>query len=72
MSESVWQVRDELSEVIVPLLPEHRPGHRGGRPWVDDRVCFGAIVFVLFTGGAWRHQPRELGVSPATAHRRLT
>ncbi len=44
---------------------------RGGRPRVDDRVCFGAIVFVLFTGIAWQHLPRELGCSPATAHRRL-
>jgi transposase len=34
-------------------------------------VCFGAIVCVLFTGIAWRHLPRELGCSPATAHRRL-
>ncbi len=34
-------------------------------------MCFGAIVFVLFTGIAWRHLPRELGCSPATAHRRL-
>lgn len=31
----------------------------------------GAIVFVLMTGIAWRHLPRELRVSPATAHRRL-
>jgi transposase len=34
-------------------------------------VCFNAIVFVLFTGIAWRHLPVELGCSPATAHRRL-
>jgi transposase len=71
VSQSVWQVRDELWEVIEPLLPEHCPDPRGGRPRVDDRVCFGAIVFVLFTGMAWRHLPRELGCSPATAHRRL-
>ena len=71
MSQSVWQVRDELWEVIEPLLPEHHPDPRGGRPRVDDRVCFGAVLFVLFTGIAWRHLPRELGCSPATAHRRL-
>jgi transposase len=28
-------------------------------------------MYVLVTGIAWRHLPRELGVSPATAHRRL-
>lgn len=71
MAASVWRVRDELWEVARPLLPAHRPDPRGGRPRVDDRVCFNAIVFVLFTGIAWRHLPRELGCSPATAHRRL-
>lgn len=72
MAESVWRVRDELWEVIEPLLPTHRPDPRGGRPRVDDRVCFNAIVFVLVTGIAWRYLPREFGCSPATAHRRLT
>ncbi len=28
-------------------------------------------MFVLFTGIAWRHLPRELGCSPATEHRRF-
>jgi transposase len=67
----MWQLRDELWEVVEPLVPVHEPDPRGGRPRVDDRLCFGAIVFVLVTGIAWRHLPRELGCSPATAHRRL-
>jgi transposase len=71
VAASVWRVRDELWEVAGPLLPVHRRDPRGGRPRVDDRVCFNAVVFVLFTGIAWRHLPRELGCSPATAHRRL-
>lgn len=70
MARSVWQVRDELWQAIEPLLPRHEPGPRGGRPRVDDRVAFGAIMFVLVTGIAWRHLPAELGCSPATAHRR--
>lgn len=71
MAASAWQVRDELWETVQPLLPEHRPDPRGGRPRVDDRVCFNAIMFVLFTGIAWRHLPQEMGCSPATTHRRL-
>ncbi len=71
MAQSVWRVRDESWEVVEPLLPAHRPDPRGGRPRVDDRVCFNAIVFVLVTGIAWRHLPSEFGCSPATAHRRL-
>ncbi len=65
MAASMWKVRDELWEVAAPLLPVYRPDPRGGRPRVDDRVCFNAIVFVLFTGIAWQHLPREFGVSPA-------
>lgn len=72
MTGSMWQVRDELWELAELLLPEHPAGPGGGRPRVDDRVCFGAVVFVLFSGIAWRHLPREMGCSPATAHRRLT
>jgi transposase len=68
----MWKVRDELWETVEPMLPAHHPGPKGGRPRVDDRVCFNAIVFVLVTGIAWRHLPGEMGCSPATAHRRLT
>jgi transposase len=50
VARSTWQVRDELWEAVRPSLPEHPPNPRGGRPRVDDRVCFNAIVFVLFTG----------------------
>ncbi len=63
MAASMWQVRDELWEVVAPRLPVHEPDPGDGRPRVDDRVCFGAIVFVLFTGIAWQHLPRELGCS---------
>jgi transposase len=65
VAASVWRVRDELWEVVQPLLPERHPDPRGGRPRVDDRVCFNAIVFVLFTGIAWRFMPGSWA-----AHRR--
>jgi transposase len=71
VAASIWQVRDDLWNQVEPMLPVHEPSPRGGRPRVDDRVCFNAIVFVLFTGIAWRHLPQEMGCSPATAHRRL-
>ncbi len=72
MAASMWKVRDELWEAVEPMLPVTEPSPEGGRPRVDDRVCFNAIVFVLSTGIAWRHLPGEMGCSPATAHRRLT
>jgi len=65
-----FEVRDEVWELIEPLLPAVEPAVTG-RPRVPDRVAFNAIVFVLVTGIAWRHVPRELGCSGVTAWRRL-
>ena len=59
---------DALWVVLAPLLPA-RPTRRIGRPRVDDRVAFTAIVFVLLTGIRWRLVPRELGGSGVTAWR---
>jgi len=68
---SVFEVRDELWVVAEALIPPVRtPSRQGQRP-VPDRVAFNAIVFVLVTGIAWRHLPRELGCSGVTAWRRL-
>jgi transposase len=55
---------------LEPLLPE-RPARRIGRPRVDDRVAFTAILFVLLTGLPWRLVPDEIGCSGVTAWRRL-
>jgi transposase len=65
MAVSVWVVRDELWEIFRELLPCREP-RRTGRPRVEDRVAFNAVVYVLVTGIAWRHLPPEIGCSPAT------
>jgi transposase len=63
-------VDDGLWAVLEPLLPE-RVRQRIGRPRVDDRIAFRAILFVLVTGVPWRLVPREIGCSGVTAWRRL-
>jgi transposase len=64
---------DGLWVIAAPLIPVHskRP-QGGGIARIDDRRVFGAIVFVLTTGCAWRHLPPTFGVSHQTAHRRFT
>jgi transposase len=69
MAESL-HVDDGLWAVLEPLLPERVP-RRIGRPRVDDRIAFTAILFVLVTGVPWRVLPRQLGCSGVTAWRRL-
>jgi transposase len=63
-------VDDGFWAVPEPLLPE-RVSQRIGRPRVDDRIAFTAILFVLVTGVPWRVLPRELCCSGVTAWRRL-
>ncbi len=65
-----WEVRDQWWEKIKPLIPP-APSHlRGGRPRMDDRKAFAAIVYVLRTGLQWNALPRELGAS-STVHDRF-
>jgi len=68
---TVFEVRDELWELVEPMIPPVSVPEGPGRRPVPDRVCFNAIVFVLVTGIAWAHLPRELGCSGTTAWRRL-
>jgi transposase len=68
---TVFEVRDEIWEVVEPMIPPVKVPERQGRRPVADRVCFEAIVFVMITGIAWGHLPSELGCSGVTAWRRL-
>lgn len=52
---------DGLWDLIRPLLPEHLPRPKGGRPPVDDRKALIGILFVLKTGIPWEDLPQEMG-----------
>ena len=68
-----WDVPDGLWELIEPLLPTPTRRFRyPGRKRLGDRETLQGILFVLYTGIAWRHLPLELGFgSGATCRRRL-
>ncbi|WP_447007567.1 transposase [Saccharothrix isguenensis] len=56
-----------------PLIP--RPVARpqgGGTRRTDDEAVFGAVVYVLASGSAWREVPKVFGTSWQTTHRRFT
>ncbi len=65
-----WKVSDELWEKVKPLLPAAPSHAKGGRPRMEDRKAFEAIVYVLRTGIQWNALPRELGAS-STVHDRF-
>ena len=65
-------VSDELWSLIGPLLPEHKPTPKGGRPRISDRAALTGIIFVLKTGIPWEDLPQEMGCgSGMTCWRRL-
>src|ERR1700683_4766882 len=68
-----WVVSDELWEGVEALLPRvERRFRYPGRKRVPDREALCGILFVLYTGIAWRHLPLELGFgSGATCYRRM-
>jgi transposase len=73
MAVAPWVVSDELWGRIEPLLPKRERRLRcPGRKRLPDRQALQGILFVLYTGIAWRHLPLELGFgSGSTCYRRL-
>lgn len=61
---------DEKWDIVKRFLPKHRPSPLGGRPRVDDKRCFEAVLWILRTGSPWAALPREYGAS-TTCWRRL-
>src|SRR6059058_1093564 len=73
MAAAPWMVSDELWSRIEPLLPKVERRYRyPGRKRLPDRRALQGILFVLYTGIAWRHLPAELGFGGgSTCHRRM-
>jgi transposase len=73
MSVAPWVVSDARWERIEPLLPRvERRVRFPGRKRLPDRQALQGILFVLYTGIAWRHLPLELGFgSGSTCYRRM-
>src|SRR5438874_6949226 len=65
-----WEVSDEWWEKVKSLIPPAPSRAQGGRPRMDDRQAFAAIIYVLRTGIQWNALPRELGAS-STVHDRF-
>jgi transposase len=68
-----WLVVDALWDRVESVLPKKERRFRyPGRKRLDDRAALQGILFVLYTGIAWRHLPLELGFgSGSTCYRRL-
>jgi transposase len=55
-----YELKDEHWALVEPLLPPRKPTGRGGL-WRDHRTVVNAILWVLFSGAAWRDLPERYG-----------
>lgn len=63
---------DELWEMLKPVIPKRAYRAKAGRPPVTNREALTGILFVLKTGIAWEHLPKEIQCgSGMTCLRRL-
>ena len=59
MSEIFYhKITDKQWKIIEPCLPQAKST---GRPRLDSRTVFNAILWVLESGAKWRYVPQELG-----------
>jgi putative transposase len=65
-----WEVDDDFWQRVEPLIPAPAVRTKRGRPRVDNRTVFSAILYVLRTGMQWNAIPKEL-CSSSVAHARF-
>ena len=58
---TIWEVSDDLWEIIRILLDEYDPPASTGRPRIDRRPILNAIIHRFRSGCQWNHLPREFG-----------
>ena len=70
MRQRVAYLTDEQWNKIEPLIPEHPPRPKGGRPRADEPLVFEGILWMLKTGARWKDLPDKYP-DPSKCWRRL-
>ena len=66
--DTIWEVPDELWEIIEPIISELDPPKHTGRKRADPRQMLNGIIYRMRTGAQWNRLPKELG-DDSTIHR---
>lgn len=56
---TIWRVSDDLWAYMEALIDMDDPAPATGRPRIDPRAAFDAIVFRMRTGCQWNQLPKE-------------
>lgn len=65
---TIWQVQDDLWEMVACLLEHFDPPKRMGRPRIDPRRALDGMIFRARTGCQWNQLPEKFG-NDASVHR---
>ena len=61
---TIWEVSDELWDIIQPILDELDPPAETGRPRTGQRQALNGIIYRMRSGVQWNHLPRRFGALP--------
>jgi putative transposase len=65
---TIWEVSDELWNVIQSILDEVDPASWTGRNRIDQRAALNGIIYQMRSGCQWNHLPKQFG-DDSSVHR---
>jgi len=67
---TIWEVSDELWDIIQSILDELDPPAETGRPRTGQRQALNGIIYRMRSGVQWNHLPRRFG-DDSSVHRTM-
>ena len=67
---TIWEVNDELWEIVQQILDELDPPADTGRPRTGQREALNGIIFRMRSGCQWNQLPEEFG-DDSSVHRTM-
>ncbi len=67
---TIWEVSDELWNIIQDILDQLDPRGRTGRPRTDQRQALNGIIYVMRSGCQWNQLPEQFG-DDSSVHRTM-
>lgn len=67
---TIWEVNDELWDIIQCILQELDPPAATGRPRTGEREALNGIIYQMRSGVQWNQLPKQFG-DDSSVHRAL-
>ena len=67
---TIWEVSDELWDIVQSILDELDPPAETGRPRTGQRAALNGIIYRMRSGVQWNQLPRRFG-DDSSVHRTM-